>query len=980
MDPVDWLTGDYLSPMADVGAETTDAGLRLCDFIEERRAEVLSAWERRVRAYPVARHLSGPVLRDHVPHLLDRIARVIRGVHTGAAETLGELPDMHALERLVAGYDLHTAARELGDLRDTILQLWEREAASAITVREVRRLDQAIDEILAISMDRFARARERTLLALDRVSSVSWEAGDLGTFLHQLMAVVLETVAAVDMVSLLLKDEAEVLHVRAAIGLGETRALGFSVRVGQGFAGQVAQRREPMLLRDASQDPRVLNPSIREQGIHALYGVPLIHQGEVIGVAQLGSRSAYEFSEDDQQLFRAMAQRATSLIVKAQLTERLRRSEARLQAIIDHAPAAIYVKDRDGRMRLVNQETEAVFRRPRDEILGKTDHELMPREAADALRAHDVEVLRSGQSVTVEEVVPQEDGPHTYLSVKFPLPDEEGRPYALCGISADITERLRTERALRDASERLRAILDTAVDSIVTIDDQGIILGVNAATTHIFGYAPEEMVGRNISMLMPEPDRSRHNGYLRNYLRTGVRKVIGIGREVLGQRKDGTVFPMELSVSETVLPGSRFFTGMVRDITRRKMAQQAQSLLVEAGTLLAQSLDLDSTLHSLASLAVTHLADYCTVDLLGEDGQLHRQVVLAKDPARQELADRLMAFPPLMGSSSPVARVLETGRPVATEVVPEWLDAVSRDAQHRAVLELLGPRSAVIVPLVARGRKLGVLNLTSSMPGRMSLPAMLEVAKGVADRAAIAIDNARLLREAQEAVRVREDVVAIVSHDLRNPLNAISLASLSLLRHDPLTDAQSRGLRRIVSAADRAHRMIRDLLDFTQARAGGAIPIHPRGVDLHELTRQVVDEVHLANPGRNISVEARGDGHGEFDEDRLAQVITNLVGNALQHSPEGTPVRVSSRAEENGVTLSVHNVGAPIPASLLPVIFEPYRRGPAAALGRGSIGLGLYISRQIVLGHGGHIDVRSSEEEGTTFTVWLPRSPAKVVQ
>jgi PAS domain S-box-containing protein len=966
--------------MANVGAETTDAGLHLCDFIQERRAELLSVWERRVRNYPVARNLSGPVLRDHVPHLLERIARLIRSLHTGAAETLGELPDLHALERLVAGYDLLTAARELGDLRDVILEMWEREAAGTGTLREVRRLDQAIDEVIAISMDRFARARERTLRALDRVSSVSWETGDLDTFLHQLMAVVLETVAAVDAVSLLLKDEEDVLHVRAAIGLGEERVRGFRARVGQGFEGQVAQRRQPLWVRDAGSDPLVLNPGIREQGIRALYGVPLVHQGEVIGVAQMGSRSAFAFSEDDQQLFRTMAQRVTALIVQAQLTERLRLSEARLQAIIDHAPAAIYVKDLEGRIRLANQEVEAVFGRPRAELLGKTDHALMPPEAADVLRGHDLEVLRSKQSVTLEEVVPHADGPHTYLSSKFPLPDESGRPYAVCGISTDITERRRTEEALRSTSQRLKAILDTAVDSIVTIDEHGIILDVNPATTHTFGYAPEELVGRNISMLMPEPDRSRHDGYLRNYLRTGVKKVIGIGREVLGQRKDGSVFPMELTVSETVLPGGRFFTGMVRDITRRKTAQQAQAVLVEAGTLLAQSLDLDSTLRSLARLTVTHLADYCMVDLLGEDGQLHRQVALARDPARQAVADQLMSFPPRLGSSSPVARVLETGQPLATEVVPAWLDAVARDAEHRAALEVLGPRSAVIVPLVARGRKLGVLNLTSSMAGRMSLPAMLEIARGVADRAAIAIDNARLLREAHEAVRVREDVVAIVSHDLRNPLNAISLASLSLLRSDPLTEAQSRGLRRIVSAADRAHRMIRDLLDFTQARAGGAIPIHPRPVDLHELTRSVVDEVHLANPGRDIHVETRGDGRGEFDEDRLAQLITNLVGNALQHSPAGTPVRVSSRAEDSGLTLSVHNAGEPIPPGLLPVIFEPYRRGAVAALGRGSIGLGLYISRQIVLGHGGRIDVRSSEEEGTTFTVWLPRTPARVVQ
>jgi signal transduction histidine kinase len=137
--------------------------------------------------------------------------------------------------------------------------------------------------------------------------------------------------------------------------------------------------------------------------------------------------------------------------------------------------------------------------------------------------------------------------------------------------------------------------------------------------------------------------------------------------------------------------------------------------------------------------------------------------------------------------------------------------------------------------------------------------------------------------------------------------------------------------------------------------------------------RRVVDEVRLVWPERRITLHASGDGQGAWDEGRLAQVVTNLVGNALQHSPEGTPVRVSTQGEGPSVLLEVHNEGVPIPAELLPVLFEPYRQGPEAGTGRGSLGLGLFITRQIVLGHGGTLDARSSAEEGTTFTVRLPR-------
>jgi PAS domain S-box-containing protein len=501
---------------------------------------------------------------------------------------------------------------------------------------------------------------------------------------------------------------------------------------------------------------------------------------------------------------------------------------------------------------------------------------------------------------------------------------------------------------------------------------------VNAATTRLLGYAPEELLGRNVSMLMPQPDRRQHDRYMENYLRTGVRKVIGIGREVLGQRKDGSVVPMELTVSETRLPQGRLFTGMLRDISKRKTAEEAQALLVEAGTVLAQSLDVPTTVRNLATLAVARLADYCMVDLLDESGRLQRLEVRARDPERQALIREATHHPPVVGSQSPGARVLATGKTLASEVTPAWNESVSWSAEHRVVVEGLMARSSAVIPLIARGRTLGVMSLLSLEPGRMTSPSVLILAEALADRAALAIDNARLYREAQEAVRVREDVVAIVSHDLRTPLNAISLAVSALLKREDLDARTTKTASRIYSAADRANRMIRDLLDFTQARAGGGIPIRPAPVDLHRLMRQVVEEVRLSRPERHILLVSRGDGRGAWDEDRLAQVIANLVGNALQHSPPESPVKVVTREEDGGVAIEVHNEGAPISAELLPLLFEPYRRGPDASVETGSMGLGLFITRQIVLGHGGRIDVHSAEGEGTTFTVRLPRqAPAE---
>jgi signal transduction histidine kinase len=267
------------------------------------------------------------------------------------------------------------------------------------------------------------------------------------------------------------------------------------------------------------------------------------------------------------------------------------------------------------------------------------------------------------------------------------------------------------------------------------------------------------------------------------------------------------------------------------------------------------------------------------------------------------------------------------------------------------------------------------MNLASKEPGRMSRPSVVTVAQGLADRAAIAIDNARLFQEARDAVRVREDVVAIVSHDLRNPLNAISLSASTLIKREELDERTAKAATRIYAAADRAHRLIRDLLDFTQARVGG-IPLSPRPVELGELARQVVEEIQSAYPERSLELRGVTEGRVEGDPDRLGQVMANLLGNAMQHSPSDTAVRVAVRREGDGVLFEVHNEGAPIPADQLPVLFEPFHRGREVGAGtRGSLGLGLFISRQIVVAHGGSIEVQSQEGDGTTFRVWLPSRP-----
>jgi PAS domain S-box-containing protein len=226
----------------------------------------------------------------------------------------------------------------------------------------------------------------------------------------------------------------------------------------------------------------------------------------------------------------------------------------------------------------------------------------------------------------------------------------------------------------------------------------------------------------------------------------------------------------------------------------------------------------------------------------------------------------------------------------------------------------------------------------------------------------------------EQAERFRELFVGMLGHDLRDPLAAMVTGAGLLLQRGSLTPEDVKVAERIAAAGARMRRMIGQILDLTRSRLGGGIPVAPRRTDVHELTRRIIEEAEAAHPGRKIALLLQGDPSCVCDPDRIAQVLQNLVGNALHHTAPDVPVEVTVTCTDRGLRFSVHNDGPPIPPETLPVLFDPFRRAAEAAQRdpAGGLGLGLYISQQIVAAHGGRIDVASTQEEGTTFTVVLP--------
>jgi PAS domain S-box-containing protein len=228
--------------------------------------------------------------------------------------------------------------------------------------------------------------------------------------------------------------------------------------------------------------------------------------------------------------------------------------------------------------------------------------------------------------------------------------------------------------------------------------------------------------------------------------------------------------------------------------------------------------------------------------------------------------------------------------------------------------------------------------------------------------------------ELRQAAEFRERFIGIVSHDLRNPLNAILLSANAMMRSDRALQHHLKAVLRIANSAERMGRMIGDLLDFTRGRLGGGIPIKPRPANLLAICRQVMEELEVGNPQRQLRLRMAGDFRGEWDPDRLAQLLGNLGKNALDYSPEDIPVDFVLSDGGDTVSVEVRNGGPSIPVELLPLIFEPFRRATDGGTPTSGLGLGLFIVQQIARSHGGRVEVCSTEAEGTRFTVVLPRS------
>jgi signal transduction histidine kinase len=407
-------------------------------------------------------------------------------------------------------------------------------------------------------------------------------------------------------------------------------------------------------------------------------------------------------------------------------------------------------------------------------------------------------------------------------------------------------------------------------------------------------------------------------------------------------------------------------------------AERRAAFLAEAGVVLSESLDYEETFARLGSLCARSLACWCVIDVV-EGRELRRIAGAHVDPEKMPALDELLRrYPSRWDSDHPSATVLRTGQPLLLpELTDELLRSRCEDEQHFRLLRALGGSSAIAVPLLARGETLGVLTIVSATPTRPYGRADLELAEEVALRAASAIDNARLYRASQEAVRVRSEFMTVASHELNTPVTSLMLAVQALRRATPTArpiDAgmMDRLLAVIARQGERLTKLVQGLLDISRIEANGGLTLELASVDLGALVREVVERFESDLARARCAVSIRGDAGivGRWDRSRLDQVLTNLLSNAIKFGA-GKPIEISFGSERGLAWLAVRDHGIGIEATECGRIFGRFQRA-VSERHYGGLGLGLYISRRIVEDHGGSLRCESEVGVGSTFLLDLP--------
>ncbi|MFP2923704.1 PAS domain S-box protein [Pyxidicoccus sp. 3LG] len=656
----------------------------------------------------------------------------------------------------------------------------------------------------------------------------------------------------------------------------------------------------------------------------------------------------------------------------------LRMSEARFAGIVSNAADAIISVDGQQRITLFNLGAERIFGYSANEALGQPLDLLLP-ERLQALHRTHVQGFAAGATASRQmgerkPILGRRKNGEEFPAEASILKLEVAGARLLTVVLRDITARRRAEDVLRESEVRFRTAFEDAPIGMALVDSEGRFLHVNDALCQIVGYSQRELLSKTFQDITVPEDLDLDMSYVHRLLR-GELSTYQLEKRYLHKGGHFVTVLLTASLVRDAQGAPLYFISQIQDITERKQLEQAWRFLAEAGPELAASLDTRTTLATVARLAVPTLADWCMVDLLGGDGRIQWVEIAAASPeVMLRLREMFAAYPhDPFRQGALTAGVLRTGEPVLIPELPaSVLEASAVDATHLEMLRRLAPASGIIVPVRSQGRIVGAVILAASKSGRRYGPQELALAEELAHRAGLAIDNARLHEKSEQATRTRDEVLRIVAHDLRTPLNVISLSAGALMKGLPGASTLRKPVDSIQRSVQRANRLIQDLLDVARME-GGCLTLERARMEVAPLVRDAVELHRALAEARSIELTASvaEDTPPVFaDRERVLQILSNLMGNSLKFTPEGGRVSVRVEAEGERVRFSVSDTGAGIPEEEQPHLFEPFWQSGVKR--KEGAGLGLTIVKGLVDAHGGRVEVESRPGVGSCFSFTLP--------
>ncbi len=539
-------------------------------------------------------------------------------------------------------------------------------------------------------------------------------------------------------------------------------------------------------------------------------------------------------------------------------------------------------------------------------------------------------------------------------------------------------ERRQIEEALRDSEERYRGIVRHAAVGIARSGLDGLLLDVNPGLCQAVAREREDLVGTSYLDLVHPDDRARSRGAIDTLLAGGPDGEALDLRYRRGDR-DSVWVSVTLSAIRSAQGEPRSVIAVSLDVTERRRTEATLRFLAEASESLSSLVDYRTTLHKVAQLAVPGFADWCAIDMLGPEGAIERLAVAHVDPSKVELAKVLQQrYPPDPDAPYGVPRVLRTG---ASERVGEITEAAIAgalpDDEGRRIIAELGLRSYMCVPLRVKDRTLGVMTFVAAESDRRYDSADLDVAEDLARRAAIAIENARLYEELRQSDRRKDEFLAVLSHELRNPLapirSGIDMLAMQGVRESPeLIELMRQQVEHLV-------RLVDDLLDLSRITRD-RVELKRQEVELGPLLERSAAAMRGTLEQREQSltiVQPRGPVWLDADPVRLLQVLENLLQNASKFSDAGSPIELRAERSGDEVSVRVRDQGIGMDATLLPRLFEPFTQAKYSLdRAQGGLGVGLALVRGLVERHGGTVRGWSpGPGQGSEFEVRLPLRP-----